>query len=111
MRWVAIAVVMCACGPSAEPAAPTAPVPTCTSAAEHIIDELVAGKDPRPPDDAINGQIKIVREHCEKDAWSEQARACFTRMKGLADADQCGTYLTPEQQTALGPPPPPPAAE
>jgi hypothetical protein len=25
-------------------------------------------------------------------------------MKSMADADQCGTYLTPEQQAALAPP-------
>ena len=71
-----------------------------------MIDELVAGKDPRPPDDVINKQIAIIRDHCETDGWSEQARACFVKMKTMADADQCGTYLTAGQQAALAPPKP-----
>ncbi|HEY4176486.1 MAG TPA: hypothetical protein VGM90_06630 [Kofleriaceae bacterium] len=111
MRWFAIAVMMCACGPSPEPQTPKAEGPTCKSAAEHMIDELVAGKDPRPPDEAINGQIALVRDHCEKDGWSVAARACFSKMKTLDDADQCGTYLTAGQQTALSPPQEPATTE
>jgi hypothetical protein len=111
MRWIAIVMVMSACGSSPEPQTPKAEGPTCTSAAEHMIDELVAGKDPRPPDEAINKQIALVRDHCEKDGWSPQARTCFSKMKSLADADQCGTYLTAGQQTALSPPAPAAPAE
>jgi hypothetical protein len=103
MRWVVAVVLLSAC-PAPEAKEPVPAGPTCKSAAEHMIDELVAGKDPRPPDDVINAQIKIIREHCEKDGWSEPARACFSRMRTLADADQCGTYLTAEQQAALAPP-------
>jgi hypothetical protein len=111
MRYAVLAL-LAGCGGGQIADAPAKPAaPTCKSAAEHMIDELVAGKEPRPPDDAINAQIALVRDHCEKDGWSEPARACFIRMKSIEDADQCGTYLTTEQQAALGPPPPPTPAE
>lgn len=111
MRTAVLALLIGCGGGQVTDTPPAPPAVTCKTAAEHMIDELVAGKDPRPPDDAINGQIALVRDHCEKDGWSEQARACFSKMKSLDDADQCGTYLTAEQQTALGAAPPPAPAE
>lgn len=99
-RWLVVACVA-ACGGSRPPAEPTRPPPSCKGAAEHMVDELVAGKDPRPPDDIVNTYIELIRTRCEADAWSAPAQDCFMRIHSLADADTCGTLLTQAQQDAL----------
>jgi len=66
-----------------------------------MVDEMAATKDPRPPDEALNGLIALIRTRCEQDRWTSEAVACLSRIKSAADADQCGTLLTEAQQAAL----------
>lgn len=102
MIRAAVLAVVAACAGSAGPVAAPPPVgPTCAAAAEHMVDEMAATKDPRPPDDALNGLIELIRVRCEQDRWSSEAIACLSRITSAADADQCGTLLTPAQQAAL----------
>lgn len=101
IRAVVLAVVAaCARGPGPVAAPPPAG-PTCAAAAEHMVDEMAAANDPRPPDDVLNGLIDLIRVRCEQDRWSSEAVACLSRIKSAADADQCGTLLTDAQQAAL----------
>jgi hypothetical protein len=101
MRAAALAL-LAACGGSPGPAAPAKPAgPTCAAAAEHMIDEMAAAKDPRPADEVLNGLIDLVRRRCEQDQWSSEAVSCLSRITSAADADQCGTLLTDAQQDAL----------
>lgn len=101
MRGVFVVGCLLGCGSAPPPSEPAPLPPSCKRAAEHIVDELVAGKDPRPPDDAVNAYITLIRTRCEQDAWSAPAQDCFIRIKSLADADTCGTLLTQAQQDAL----------
>ena len=66
-----------------------------------MVDEMAATKDPRPPDDILNGLIDLIRVRCTEDRWSSEAISCLRRLKTAADADQCGTLLTDAQQAAL----------
>ncbi|HVK85075.1 MAG TPA: hypothetical protein VM513_13255 [Kofleriaceae bacterium] len=102
MRGVLVVSCLLGCGAPGKKATEPAPLaPSCKRAAEHIVDELVGGKDPRPPDDDVNAYIKMISTRCEQDGWSTPAQDCFTRIKSLADADTCGTMLTQAQQDAL----------
>lgn len=102
MRAAVLAMVAACAGSAGPVAAPPAPTgPTCAAAAEHMVDEMAATKDSRPPDDALNALIDLIRVRCEEDRWSSEAIACLSRIKSAADADQCGTLLTEAQQAAL----------
>lgn len=102
MIRAALLGTLVACSGSPAPATPTAPAgPTCAAAAEHMVDEMAAANDPRPPDDVLNGLISLIRRRCEQDQWSSEATACLHRITSPADADQCGTLLTDAQQAAL----------
>ncbi len=100
MRATVLAV-LAACGAPGPVAAPAPAGPTCAAAAEHMIDEMAAAKDPRPPDDLLNRLIELIRVRCTEDRWSSEAVSCLSRIKTAADADQCGTLLTDAQQAAL----------
>ena len=100
MRAAVLAVVA-ACAGAPGPVAPSPSGPTCAAAAEHMVDEMAATKDPRPPDDTLNGLIDLIRVRCEQDRWSAEAIACLSRIKSATDADRCGTLLTEAQQAAL----------
>ncbi|MBA3454339.1 MAG: hypothetical protein H0T42_14700 [Deltaproteobacteria bacterium] len=98
----AILLLLVACGGAAAPVGPPPPTgPTCAGAAEHMVDEMAAAKEPRPPDDVLNGLIDLIRVRCEQDRWSSEAVLCLSRIKTAAEADQCGTMLTDAQQAAL----------
>ena len=102
MRGLLLVSCLLGCSGTAKESSEPAPLaPSCKRAAEHMVDELVAGMDPRPPDDTVNAYIKLIRTRCEQDGWSTPAQDCFTRIKNVADADTCGTLLTQAQQDAL----------
>jgi hypothetical protein len=115
--WISLAFVAACGGSSKQAAEPVAAGPTCKTAAEHMVDELASGLDPRPPDDVMNRQIRLIRDRCEQDAWSPDAVKCLAGMKGTEDANRCATLLSEAQQAALvrdqeaASPKPEPAAE
>jgi hypothetical protein len=62
---------------------------------------LIANKDPKPPDDAIDKLRNLIRQRCTLDAWSPEAQRCLADMKTPDDANVCGTLLSDDQQAAL----------
>lgn len=76
-----------------------APVATCHTAGAKLIELVVAGQNPAPPDDAVNQLIALVEKRCEKDGWKQEARECFSKVKGVEDADACAKNLS-EQELA-----------
>ena len=101
MRAWIVAGLLVACGPSKAAEAPRPAGPTCASAAAHMVDEMAAGKDPRPPDETINALIELIRVRCQQDRWTAEAVACLDAMTSAADADHCSSMLTEDQQAAL----------
>jgi len=101
IRAVVLIGTLAACPAAKSSEAPRPAGPTCATAAQHMVDEMAATKDPRPPDESLNAMIGLIQKRCEQDQWSSQAIACLARIKSLADADQCGTLLTEAQQANL----------
>ena len=99
--WVVVLVAACGGGgvkdlrdtPQATPEA------TCRTAGTKLIELVVTGQDPAPPDDAVNKLIALVEKRCETDTWKSEARGCFSAVKTVEDADACAKTLT-EQQLA-----------
>lgn len=94
-------LLLVACGGGAVVDKP-APViaPTCASAAATMGD-MIAMDISRPSDEAVNELIGLIESRCAKDRWSAAAVKCLSEMRTVADADLCGTQLTPAQQKAL----------
>ncbi len=77
----------------------------------HMLDVLAQGK-PVPPDD-MKKMHDLFAAHCEKDAWTPQAKQCFSDMKTMDDGNKCADALTQAQKDAMdkemgdpkGPPP------
>lgn len=102
MRW--LVVILVACGSSAKPEPPAAPrmkAPSCAAAADGMVGMLLADKDPKPPDDTVDGIRNLIRDRCQQDGWSVEAQRCLAEMKTPDDANNCGTFLTEAQQAAL----------
>jgi len=101
IRALLLLGMLAGCPAAKPPEAPKPAGPTCANAAQHMVDEMAAAKDPRPPDDRLNAMIAMIENRCEQDQWSSQAIACLSKIKSLADADQCGTFMTQAQQDNL----------
>lgn len=101
IRALILLGTLAACPAPKSSAVPAPAGPTCAEAAQHMVDEIAATKDPRPPDESLNHMIGLIRTRCEQDQWSSQAVGCLASIKSLADADQCGTLLTDAQQANL----------
>ncbi len=96
-------VVLAACGggggkPAEKPASPAV---SCAAASDGMTGFLVAGMDPKPPDDAADSLRALIRERYDQDGWSPEARRCLKDMKTADDANVCGTLLTDDQQAKL----------
>lgn len=101
MRVAIVVPALAGCGAPSRPLVTAPAGPTCADAAAHMVDEMAATKDPRPPDETLNGLITLIRTRCDADRWSSEAVACLSTMKSATDADRCGTLLTDAQQAAL----------
>lgn len=98
--WVVVLVAACGGGVKDITDTPRAtPESTCRSAGTKLIELVVTGQNPAPPDDAVNKLIALVEKRCETDTWKPEARACFSKVKTVEDADACAKTLT-EQQLA-----------
>jgi hypothetical protein len=100
-RW-ACAIVLAGCG-DPRPAAAPKPVEadTCGSVADHMVEQMLVGKDPRPPEDTVDGIKNIIRARCKQDTWTAAAQDCLRKMQHEADANRCASLLTEAQQAAL----------
>jgi hypothetical protein len=80
---------------------PPAAEATCRTAGAKLIDLVVAGQNPAPPDEAVNKLIALVEKRCEADGWNQEARICFSKVKAVADADACTKSLSQQQLVNL----------
>lgn len=97
--WVFVLVAACGGGgvKDIKDTPPPAPQATCHTAGAKLIELVVAGHTPPPPDDAVNKLIDQVEKRCEADIWKQEARACFSTVKTVEDADACTKNLTDTQ--------------
>lgn len=101
--WLAIVLAACSAGAKAPP--PEAPKrtagPSCEAVGDAMVNQLIADKDPRPPDTAVDPIRNLITKHCTADSWTLDAKQCLLTMKNAQDAEHCATLLTDEQQAAL----------
>ena len=64
-----------------------------------LLAQLPSG-DPVPTEQA-DGLRNLIRERCERDAWSAEATQCLIGMAKLEDVVPCANLLTDAQQDAL----------
>ncbi len=97
--WVFVLVAACGGGgvKDIKDTPPPAAQATCHTAGAKLIELVVAGHTPPPPDDAVNKLIDTVEKRCEADLWKQEARACFSTVKTVEDADACTKNLTDTQ--------------
>jgi hypothetical protein len=104
MRASIVAIVLgaCASGPPPAPPAPKGPT-ACARAADNMVktmlDRLPASGT--PPTEQADALRNLIRERCERDAWSADATKCLIAMKTTDDAAACAPMMTDEQQAAL----------
>jgi hypothetical protein len=88
-------------GPVTEaPKSPAADGPTCAEMATKVVATAAAGRGERFQREAPR-MTEIVRERCEKDAWSAEIRRCMHSAAERSDATRCFKQLTPEQQQTM----------
>jgi hypothetical protein len=94
--WVIVLVAACGGGgvKDIKDTPPPAPEATCHVAGEKLIELVVAGQTPAPPDDAVNKLISLVEKRCDADKWKPEARACFSKVKSVEEADACTKNLS-----------------
>ena len=101
--WSLAFVLAVACG-GAEPVAVheprAAPAITCAAVAHNMATQVLSHK-PTPERDRLEAILEIIQRRCEQDRWSIEARQCLATMKTEDEADQCATYLTDAQLTAM----------
>ena len=103
MRAVIAIALVAACSHPAPPPAPPRGPTACARAADAMVQTLLdrlPAKD-APPTEAADGYRNLIRERCERDAWSDEATRCLAAMKTTADAEPCAKLLTEAQQAAL----------
>ncbi len=102
MRTWVVVLLVAACGGSSKSVAPPKPaVARCAEVADHMIGMLTEQLEPKPPEEQIGKYVGMLRERCEQDGWSEDARACMAKMTSKEDARTCSDLLTEAQQKAL----------
>jgi hypothetical protein len=121
MRASWVIVLVAACGGGGVKDIKDTPPPantssSCRDAGQKLIELVVTGQNPPPPDDAVNKLISLVEKRCDTDSWSQDARTCFSKVKSVEEADVCSKTLSDQQLANLSgdmaPPkgsPPPPA--
>jgi len=99
------ALVLAACGGGGKSSSPTTPKqaagPSCEAVADSMVNQMLADKDPRPPDDKVDVIRNIISSRCDADGWTLPAKQCLSTMKNAQDADRCASMLTEQQQAAL----------
>src|SRR5580698_9751177 len=105
MRGIHVLVLAAACGGAPTPTStpppkpdpiPQTAAPGCKQVADHLA--TLADHDPMQ-DDATTA--KPLRERCDSDVWSADARNCFATAQSPAELDGCRNLLTAAQRDAL----------
>lgn len=96
-----VAALGCAPAAAPPPAAPKGPT-ACERASDSMVGAMLARLPASDePTEAADALRNLIRERCEKDAWSNEATRCLIAMKKLDDAAPCARLMTDEQQAAL----------
>src|SRR5438067_3985351 len=103
MRLHALVIsVLVACGGSPKQDAKTTPDPipktagpSCKDVTAHLA--TLADRDPAQDAKADGG----LRQHCESDAWNDEARSCLGTASSDDEVEGCKTKLTAIQQKAF----------
>lgn len=103
MRHALFLILLAACGGSSKPAAkPMGESASCAAVADAMLAPLTAGKEQtKAMLDKKEELAKTIRARCDEDAWSADARGCFTSAKTLEAVDACSGQLTDDQRTKL----------
>lgn len=106
MTFVTVACAACH-SDAPPPVAPKGPTP-CERASDHMVHTMldrVASQDVKaadaPPTEAADAMRNLIRERCERDAWSPDAVSCLIAMKSQDEAANCAKLMTDDQQAAL----------
>lgn len=106
MTCVTVASIACH-SDAPPPAAPKGPT-ACARASDNLVHTMldrVTAKDVKaaeaPPTEAADAMRNLIRERCERDAWSPQAVSCLIAMRSQDDAAACANLMTDDQQAAL----------
>ena len=96
-------LALAACGGGAKSSTmPTAAAgPSCTDVAAQIITAMAKAVPDLTPAQ-LDKLRPAVADQCTKDAWSAEARTCFSTITDTPAADQCATKLTQAQKDAFG---------
>ena len=104
-RGIHLLVLVVACGGAAAPAPAPSPkpdpipqtdAPSCKQVGEHLA--TLAERDPAQDEAKV---AKPLRDRCDRDAWSADARSCFATAQSPAELDGCRQLLTASQRDAL----------
>jgi hypothetical protein len=106
MTCVTVASIACH-SDAPPPAAPKGPT-ACARASDNMVHTMldrvtaqdVKARDAMPTDTA-DAMRNLIRERCERDAWSADAVRCLIAMKSQDDAAACAQRMTDDQQAAL----------
>ena len=100
--WIVVALVACHHADAPATVAPKGPTP-CARASDSMVQAMLdrlPAKDASPTEEA-DALRNLIRERCERDAWSAEATRCLIAMKQLDDAEPCAKLMTEDQQAAL----------
>ncbi|MFN0249738.1 MAG: hypothetical protein ACKV2T_22845 [Kofleriaceae bacterium] len=115
MRVSLVIVLVAACGGGGvkdiKDTPPPAAAETCRTAGTKLIELVVAGQDPAPPDEAVNKLITLVEKRCNTDGWKQDARSCFSKVKSVEEADVCTKTLSNQELANLSNDMKPPAGD
>ncbi len=100
---IALLVLVLGCGGGSKKAAETPKeAPTCAAVADAMIALMLEGKEQTPKvKETTEGFTAIIRNRCDADAWSADAKQCLAGMTTRDDAERCSKLLTEEQQANL----------
>jgi len=99
--WIVAALAACHHADAPVAAAPKGPT-ACARAADNMVAAMLAGKPANEtPAEAADGLRNLIRERCERDAWSAEATQCLIGVQQLSDAEPCAKLMTEDQQAAL----------
>jgi hypothetical protein len=104
MRALGIIVALAACHAAEPPRAvpPPPPPAPCARAADNLVATMLARLPAEgAPTEQADALRNLIRQRCERDAWSAEATRCLIAIQRTEDAERCAALLTEDQQAQL----------
>jgi hypothetical protein len=98
---IAILVLALGCGGGSKASTTPKGGVTCAAVADAMVGMMMEGKNQENAAETAEAFNTIIEKRCDADVWSPEARKCLAAMRTRADAEQCSTLLTDEQQANL----------